>query len=139
MAFELKERGISATFYHVGMEGGERIRNANMSLEDEVKVMCCTNAFGMGIDEKGVRFIIHLTLPSSLEDYIHESERGGGDGDNCSCIVLFCFADRSFHLRNVAAMSFSEDSLTPLNSLTDFCMQTSLANNNLLLDILMRI
>ena len=126
MAFELKEKGISATYYHAGMEGGERIRNANMWLEDKIKVMCCTNAFGMGIDKKGVRFVIHLTLPSSLEDYVQESGRGGRDGDNCSCILLFRFADRSFHLRNVAAMSFSEDSLTLLNSLTDFCMQTSL-------------
>ena len=126
MAFELKEKGIPATYYHAGMEGGERIRNANMWLEDKIKVMCCTNAFGMGIDKKGVRFVIHLTLPSSLEDYVQESGRGGRDGDNCSCILLFRFADRSFHLRNVAAMSFSEDSLTLLNSLTGFCMQTSL-------------
>lgn len=126
MAFELKEKGISATYYHAGMEGGDRIRNANLWLEDKVKVMCCTNAFGMGIDKKGVRFVIHLTLPSSLEDYIQESGRGGRDGDNCSCILLFRFGDRSFHLRNIAAMSCTEGSLTLLNSLTDFCMQASL-------------
>jgi len=126
MAFELKEKGISATYYHAGMEGGERIRNANLWLEDKVKVICCTNAFGMGIDKKGVRFVIHLTLPSSLEDYIQESGRGGRDGDNCSCVLLFRFGDRSFHLRNIAALPSSEASMSLLNSITDFSMQTSL-------------
>ena len=96
MAFVLKEKGISATYYHAGMEGGERIRNANLWLEDKINVICCTNAFGMGIDKRGVRFVIHLTLPSSLEDYIQESGRGGRDGDSCSCVLLFCFGDRHF-------------------------------------------
>ena len=126
MAFELKEKGISATYYHAGMEGGERIRNANLWLEDKVKVMCCTNAFGMGIDKKGVKFVIHLTLPSSLEDYIQESGRGGRDGDYCSCVLLFRFGDRSFHLRNIAALPSHEANLSLLNVITDFCMQTSL-------------
>lgn len=126
MAFELKEKGISATYYHAGMEGGERIRNANLWLEDKVKVICCTNAFGMGIDKKGVRFVIHLTLPSSLEDYIQESGRGGRDGDYCSCVLLYRFGDRSFHLRNIADLPSNEANLSLLNSITDFCMQTSL-------------
>ena len=126
MAFELKEKGVLATYYHAGMEGGERIRNANLWLEDKVNVICCTNAFGMGIDKKGVRFVIHLTLPSSLEDYIQESGRGGRDGDYCSCVLLFRFGDRSFHLRNIASLPSNETNLSLLNSITDFCMQRSL-------------
>ena len=90
------------------MKGGERIRNANLWLDNKVKVICCTNAFGMGIDKKDVRFVIHLTLPSSLEDYIQESGRGGRDGDFCSCVLLFRFGDRSFHLRSIAALSSNE-------------------------------
>ena len=85
MAFQIKEKGISATYYHGGMEAGECIRNANLWLDNKVKVICCTNAFGMGIDKKDVRFVIHLTLPSSLEDYIQEC---GSDGDFCSCVLL---------------------------------------------------
>ena len=125
MAFVLKEKGISATFYHAGMEGGERIRNANLWLEDKVNVMCWTNAFAMGIDKKCLRFVIHLTLPSSLEDYIQESGRGGRDGENCNCLLLFRFGDRAFHLRNIAALSSPENKLPLLNSITNFGMQTS--------------
>lgn len=126
MAFELKEKGVLVTYYHAGMEGGERIRNASSWLEDKVNVICCTNAFGMGIDKKGVRFVIHLTLPSSLEDYIQESGRGGRDGDYCSCVLLFRFGNRSFHLRNIASLPSNEANLSLLNSITDFCMQRSL-------------
>ena len=71
MAFQLK-KGISSTFYHAGMDRGERIRNVNMWMDDGIKIMCCTNAFGMGVDKKCVRFVIHLTIPSSMEDYIQE-------------------------------------------------------------------
>ncbi|XP_028394407.1 uncharacterized protein LOC114518586 [Dendronephthya gigantea] len=74
MAFELKSHGISATFYHAGMDSRDRMANATLWLEDKVHVICCTNAFGMGIDKKGVRFVIHLTMPSSLEDFAQELE-----------------------------------------------------------------
>ena len=126
MAFELKEKGISATYYHGGMEGGERVRNANLWLDNKVKVICCTNAFGMGIDKKDVRFVIHLTPPSSLEDYIQESGRGGRDGDSCSCVLLFRFGDRSFHLQRITGLSSYESNLSLLNSITGFCMHTSI-------------
>lgn len=131
MAFTLKEKGISATYCHVDMEGGECIQNANLWLENKVKVMCCTNAFGMGIDKKGVQFVIHLTLPSSLEDYIQESGSGRHDGDYCSCVLLFRFGDRSVNLRNIAALSSHKANLSLLNSITDFCMQTSLCREQI--------
>ena len=52
MAFVLKQHGVTATFYHAGVESGDRMRNASLWLSNNVNVMCCTNAFGMGIDKK---------------------------------------------------------------------------------------
>ena len=70
MALELKEVGMLATYYHAGMEESEKLRNSNAWFENIFQIICCTSAFGMGIDKKDVRFVIHLTIPSSLEDYI---------------------------------------------------------------------
>ena len=93
MAYVLKEQEITATFYHAGMESEERAQNATLWVNGEANVMCCTNAFGMGIDKQNVRFVIHLTLSSSIEDYVQGSGRGGRDGDKCSCVLLFRFED----------------------------------------------
>lgn len=92
-------------------------------------MICCTNAFGMGIDKKNVRFVIHSTLPSSLEDYVQESGQGGRDGETCDCTLLFRFGDRTSHLRNISKIeskSVSEDKLHMLNEISKFCMEISL-------------
>ncbi len=123
MAFQLKSHEVSATFYHAGMDNAERMANATLWMEGKVDVICCTNAFGMGIDKKCVRFVIHLTMPSSLEDFVQESGRGGRDGDNCSCVLFFRFEDRSFHLRNISLAAASGAKLLQLNSITHFCIQ----------------
>ena len=135
MAFVLKEQGIPSTFYHAGLDSGERARNAAIWLNGTVNVICCTNAFGMGIDKQNVRFVIHLTLPSSLEDYIQESERGGRDGDKCSCILLFRFGDRAFHLRNMARMQNEQAQdvkLALLNAITRYCMEHSICRQQII-------
>ncbi len=135
MAFVLKEQGITATFYHAGLGSGERAQNAAIWLNGTVNVMCCTNAFGMGIDKQDVRFIIHLTLPSSLEDYVQESGRGGRDGDTCSCILLFRFGDRSFHIQNITKMQSEQAKdaqLALLNAITKFCMEHSICRQQII-------
>ena len=101
------------------------MRNASLWLDCNVNVMCCTNAFGMGIDKSDVRFVVHLTFPSSLEYYTQESGRGGRDCRNCSCILLYRFEDRMFHLRNISRISedqVKEQKLSLLNGMTHFCM-----------------
>ncbi len=135
MAFVLKQHCVTATFYHAGVESGDRMRNASLWLSNKVNVMCCTNAFGMGIDKKDVRFTMHLSMPSSLEDYVQDSGRGGRDGKNCSYTLLFRFEDRTFHLRNLSRLTLEqerENKIHLLNSITEFCMEYSVCRQQVI-------
>ena len=96
-------------------------------LDGSVPVICCTNAFGMGIDKKNVHFVIHLTQPSSLEDYVQESGPGGRNGETCNCTLLYRFADRTFHLQNtskIESKQVTDDKLRMLNEISKFCVET---------------
>jgi bloom syndrome protein len=64
-------------------------------------VMCATKCFGMGIDKSDVRFIVHYTFPSFLEDYYQEIGRAGRDSLPAYCIAFFNFEDRSVHLHHI--------------------------------------
>ncbi len=76
----LASRGISATFYHAGLDAKLRDQRQAGWMRVEHRVMVATNAFGMGIDKPDVRLVLHLDLPDSLEAYFQEAGRGGRDG-----------------------------------------------------------
>ena len=66
-----------------------KIKTQKKFKRDEIKVLCCTHAFGMGIDKPNIRFIIHYLLPRSLEEHYQQAGRGGRDRKDCKCIIIF--------------------------------------------------
>lgn len=88
MADYLSSRGISATYYHAGLEAKQRDERQRSWMKGHFKVMVATNAFGMGIDKPDVRLVVHMDLPDSLEAYFQEAGRGGRDGKDAQAYLL---------------------------------------------------
>ena len=89
----LQAQGLSADFYHAGLDAAERARKQTLWKDGKTRVMVCTNAFGMGIDKPDVRFVAHYDLPSSIEAYFQEAGRAGRDGEQAFCVLLYAPED----------------------------------------------
>ena len=93
VAQQLTATGITATYYHAGLATAERDLRQALWMKGECRVMVATNAFGMGIDKPDVRFVIHLDIPGSLEEYFQEAGRAGRDGQPSSAVLVCDRAD----------------------------------------------
>ena len=89
----LQNEGISSTFYHAGLDFQERSNRQQAWIQNHIRVMVCTNAFGMGVDKPDVRCVIHLAPPKNPEDYYQEAGRAGRDGQSSFCVLLHSTQD----------------------------------------------
>jgi ATP-dependent DNA helicase RecQ len=93
VAANLTEDGVKAKPYHAGLTPKERSTHQELFLRDDVRVICATIAFGMGINKPNVRFVIHYDLPKNIEGYYQETGRAGRDGLPGECLLLFSAGD----------------------------------------------
>ena len=97
--------GVSSSFYHAGLGPDSRSDRQAKWKSGEIRVMVCTNAFGMGIDKPDVRFVVHFDVPDSPEAYFQEAGRGGRDGKRSFAALLWNNQDIQ-RLKQIATVSF---------------------------------
>ncbi len=90
----LNDHGITATYYHAGLEAADKDQKQKDWQQDKVRMMVATNAFGMGIDKPDVRIVVHIDCPDSIEAYFQEAGRAGRDGEKAYAVLLYNNSDR---------------------------------------------
>ena len=95
----LNQSGYKSLAYHAGLPQHVREQNFKVFVNDKVDIMVATIAFGMGIDKSDIRFVVHMSLPKSQENYYQEIGRSGRDGDDSEVLLLFNAGDIVLHKR----------------------------------------
>ena len=129
LAVVLGDCGYSVAAYHAGLSHQERQQAQEAFVNEKVQVVVATVAFGMGIDRSNVRFVIHASVPKSMEHYQQETGRAGRDGLNAECVLLFSMRDvismrkllSNSSNENNAPKAWLESQLQQLDEIVSFC------------------
>lgn len=116
----LNAAGIKSSFYHAGMSNDARSRTQELFINDDLKIVCATIAFGMGIDKSNVRWVIHYNLPKAIEGYYQEIGRAGRDGLVSDTILYYNSADLQMLLRFAQDGKFADINIAKLRRMQDY-------------------
>ncbi|WP_226567897.1 RecQ family ATP-dependent DNA helicase [Bacillus stratosphericus] len=95
-------------YYHGGMDAGDRMLIQQQFISGQIDLICCTSAFGMGIDKADIRFVIHMSPPQSIEAFMQEIGRGGRDGKSSVSVLLYTEEDADIQSRLIQAEGFDD-------------------------------
>lgn len=121
LAKNLRSRGCKVKHYHANLENEQRSTTHDKWLSNKYQAVVATVAFGMGIDKPDVRFVIHHTMPKSMETFYQESGRAGRDGANADCVLMYRLAD----FFRTCAMASSKTEEKNVYSVLEYCLEAS--------------
>ena len=136
VAEKLKTAGVEAEYYHAELSASRRQQVQQAFQRDEIKVICATIAFGMGIDKPNIRYVLHYNLPKNLESYYQEIGRAGRDGLPAETLLFFSMGDgqilRKFIDESEADEQFKQVQRSKLGRMFEFGLATSCRTNMIL-------
>lgn len=127
LASFLSEKNYKARAYHAGLSAKERDEVYKSFVYDDIDIVVATIAFGMGIDKSNIRFIIHTSLPKTLENYYQEIGRAGRDNEHSFVYLLYAKSDeirRKVQIDEALDLSYRQNSIQKLTKMYNFCIST---------------